>query len=187
MTAPDRAVDGRYRNEATACAARPDVEFQVQVRHADAGTFAEAKAWNEHVRGMVGVAVENSRGEVLFIRHEDYGGWVTPGGRVERGESFRRAAVREVREESGVECRLRRPLLVSHFVTRHAGESTDSFFALFAADAVDPEPADDPGVEGETITDVRWSSRVPDGLPDDVFVRETVALLVDRLDGLETG
>lgn len=172
----------RYRNEAMAFAARPDVSYQVQVRHASAETFEEAKRWNEQVRGMVGVAVQNDERDVLFIDHADYGGWVTPGGRVEYGESFRTAAVREVREETGVEARVVQPLLVTHFVNRYGDESTDSYFVLFDGEALDPEPAENPGVDGENIEAVRWRSTVPETLPDDEFVQETIKLVAGHFE-----
>lgn len=183
MTAPERVE--RYRNEPMAFAARSGVAFEVQVRHADRETFEEARAWNRSVEGMAGVAVRNDDGEALFVRHEDYGGWVMPGGRVEDGESYRAGAVREVREESGVEARIRRPLFVCQFVNRYDGQSTDTYFVVFEGEAVDPEPAEDPGVDGESITDVRWTSTVPDNLPDDGFVRETIALVVERFETVE--
>ena len=42
------------------------------------------------------------------MRRSDNGCWGLPGGYVERGESVSEAAVREVREETGVEARLGR-------------------------------------------------------------------------------
>ena len=175
---------GRYRNEPMAIAADPDVPFRVEVGHVDAETFAEAKAYNDQVRGMAGAAVRNDAGEVLFIHHGDYGGWVLPGGVVEPGEAFRAAAMREAREETGVEAEPVRPLRVTQFVPRHGGASTDNFFVLFEGRAVDPEPAADPGLDDEEITDVRWCSTVPDGVADDRTVRETIAL-VERAFGLD--
>ena len=175
---------GRYRNEPMAIAAEAGVLFRVDIRHVDAETFAEAKAYNDQVRGMAGAAVRNDAGEVLFIHHEDYGGWVLPGGVVEPGEAFRAAAMREVHEESGVAAEPVRPLEVIHFVPRHDGESTDNFLVVFEGRAVNPEPAENPGLAEENISDVRWCSTVPDGVADDRTVRETIAL-VERAFGLD--
>lgn len=183
-------TDGdRYRNEAMAFTARSAVEFDVQIHHADRETFEEAKTWNQSIEGMASVAVRNDRGELLFINNEGYGGWVLPGGQVEPGESFRTGAVREVREESGVETRLARPLFVYHFVNRYGGQSTDSYLVIFEGEAIDPEPAENPGVEDESITDVRWCSSVPEPMPDDAFVCRTIRQVAGRfetVDGPET-
>ena len=52
----------------------------------------------------VNVVVTNDIGEVLMIRRTDNGNWALPGGAVDLGESLIQAAVRETREESGVDC-----------------------------------------------------------------------------------
>jgi len=52
----------------------------------------------------VNVAVRNEAGDLLLIRRSDNGNWAMPGGAVELGESLTQAAVRETREESGIEC-----------------------------------------------------------------------------------
>lgn len=172
----------RYRDEPMQYAARPDVGFEVQIRHADRDTFEDAVAWNERIEGMAAVAARNDAGEMLFIDHAEYGGWTTPGGRVDDGESYRTGAVRECREESGVEVEILRPLFVFQFVNRYDGQSTDTFLVLFEGEAVDPEPARNPGVGDETITDVRWTDTVPEPLPDDAFVRRTIRLAVGEFE-----
>jgi 8-oxo-dGTP pyrophosphatase MutT (NUDIX family) len=48
------------------------------------------------------VVARNRYGHVLLVRRADSGNWELPGGRVELGESAQIAAVREVKEESGV-------------------------------------------------------------------------------------
>jgi ADP-ribose pyrophosphatase YjhB (NUDIX family) len=189
MTTTDQQRFGdseRYRNEAMALAAHPAAKFRVQIRHADPETFEDAVVWNQQVAGMAGLAVRNDDGDVLFIHHDDYGGWVMPGGRVEDGESFPRAAERETREESGVEADVVRPLFVFNVVTRHADESTDAFLVLFEGEARDPEPTDDLGEGGETITDVQWTGTIPDRLPDDAFVQRTTRLVANRFDTVES-
>jgi 8-oxo-dGTP pyrophosphatase MutT (NUDIX family) len=52
----------------------------------------------------VNVAVTNDAGEVLLIRRSDNDNWALPGGAVDLGESLTQAAVRETREETGVDC-----------------------------------------------------------------------------------
>jgi len=54
----------------------------------------------------VNVAVTNEAGELLLIRRSDNDNWALPGGGVDIGESLTQAAVRETREESGIECQV---------------------------------------------------------------------------------
>lgn len=51
----------------------------------------------------VAVAVLREGGNVLLTLRDDFGVWALPGGFVENGESLADAAMREVREETGVE------------------------------------------------------------------------------------
>ncbi len=46
------------------------------------------------------------RVEVLIVHRPRYGDWSFPKGKLDEGESFEAAAVREVAEETGVTCRL---------------------------------------------------------------------------------
>jgi 8-oxo-dGTP pyrophosphatase MutT (NUDIX family) len=54
------------------------------------------------VRLGVGVIIEDSRGWILLEKRSDNGMWGPPGGGIEPGESVAQAAVREVREETGL-------------------------------------------------------------------------------------
>jgi 8-oxo-dGTP pyrophosphatase MutT (NUDIX family) len=52
----------------------------------------------------VNVVVTNAAGEVLLIRRSDNDNWALPGGAIDLGESMVQAAVRETREETGIDC-----------------------------------------------------------------------------------
>lgn len=57
----------------------------------------------------VGTVITNGAGEIALVRRSiepGYGKWVFPGGYVDRGEEPQAAAVREAREEAGLEIRL---------------------------------------------------------------------------------
>ncbi|MBL8038961.1 MAG: NUDIX domain-containing protein [Nitrospira sp.] len=54
------------------------------------------------VRAGVGVVVRGQDDTILLEKRRDCGWWGLPGGRVEPGESLVEAAVREVREETGL-------------------------------------------------------------------------------------
>jgi 8-oxo-dGTP diphosphatase len=57
----------------------------------------------------VGTIIRDERNHVVLVRRAiepGYGRWVFPGGYVDRGEEVRVAAVREAREEAGLDIRL---------------------------------------------------------------------------------
>jgi 8-oxo-dGTP pyrophosphatase MutT (NUDIX family) len=54
--------------------------------------------------------IRDATGRVLFQRRTDFGWWGLPGGLVEIGETFCECAVREVREETGLQIRVQRLL-----------------------------------------------------------------------------
>ena len=52
------------------------------------------------------MVVTNNADEILMIRRTDNDNWAVPGGAIDLGESVAQAAVRETREESGIECEI---------------------------------------------------------------------------------
>ena len=57
---------------------------------------------------FAGGCIFNDKGEVLLQRRGDFGKWGFPGGAVELGETPEMAAIREVKEETGLEVEVRR-------------------------------------------------------------------------------
>jgi ADP-ribose pyrophosphatase YjhB (NUDIX family) len=60
----------------------------------------------ERIVPSVNVVVTNAEGKILLIRRTDNGNWALPGGGVDIGESLPQAAIRETREETGVDCEI---------------------------------------------------------------------------------
>ena len=52
------------------------------------------------------VIVVNDQGEILMMRRTDNDNWAVPGGGMDLGESITETAVRETREETGIECEI---------------------------------------------------------------------------------
>jgi 8-oxo-dGTP diphosphatase len=60
--------------------------------------------------GAVLRAREGGGVELCLVHRPKYDDWSLPKGKLDRGESFEQAAVREVLEETGLRCRLRQEL-----------------------------------------------------------------------------
>ena len=54
----------------------------------------------------VKVVVVNAAGQLLMVRRADNGQWTLPAGIIDPGEEASHAAVREVAEETGVQCKI---------------------------------------------------------------------------------
>src|ERR1051325_1587155 len=54
----------------------------------------------------VNVVVTNDQGEILMIRRTDNDNWAVPGGAIDLGESVTQAAIRETKEETGIDCEI---------------------------------------------------------------------------------
>jgi ADP-ribose pyrophosphatase YjhB (NUDIX family) len=125
----------------------------------------------------VSVLPVDQAGRVLLVRHAgQHDGWAVLGGAVEPGESPAQAAVRETREEIGVEIRLTRLLGAlggpDYEVTYPNGDRVAYVTSVYAAEITAglPAPAD-----GE-LAEVAWFR--PDQLPDLDLSRLALALLI---------
>lgn len=102
----------------------------------------------------VAVCAVEKDGKLLLLRRKrgDYQGlWSLPGGKIEHDEHMSEAAVREVREELGIETEFRRYLgLVSEHLTRDTEEDAHFMLSICLLDHVDGDPAE--SEEGEP----RW-------------------------------
>lgn len=87
-------------------------------------------------------------GKILLTQREDFETWILPSGGVENGESLAQAAIRETKEETGLDVELTR--LVG--VYSRLSNMSPGYMVLFAAKPIAGEIKCQ---EGETI-DVRW-------------------------------
>jgi len=97
---------------------------------------------------LIALACVARAGEVLLVKHGyDLGLWGLPGGMVEPDESTADAAVREVREETGL------VVVVTGLLA--VGDRGDRLIIVHGAEVVSGEERPDPA----EIEEVRWFSR----------------------------
>jgi 8-oxo-dGTP pyrophosphatase MutT (NUDIX family) len=120
----------------------------------------------------VNVVVTNSAGEVLLIRRSDNDNWAVPGGAIDLGESMMQAAVRETREETGIDCEVT-GLVGIYTDPRHVmlytsnGEVRQEFSIVLTGRATGGEPTG-----SEESSEVRWVPRAElDGYSMDQSMR----------------
>lgn len=117
-----------------------------------------------------GGLIHDGHGRVILVRHtleKSWGdAWVTPGGRLEEGETVQEGLEREVREETGLD-------IADPVLTRIVQEDlTDGrrihhgYFAQFIARAIRPNPR-----PGPDVREARWF----DELPADLAYRDDYA------------
>lgn len=117
-----------------------------------------------------------NEGSVLLRMHDKYNMWLVPGGHIELDEDPVEAALREVKEEVGLDVELigampeaaesnEREILVPRFINRHVINETHEHIAFVyfgTSNSREVNPA-----EGESKEGIRWFTR--DELEDTVF------------------
>lgn len=110
-----------------------------------------------------GGLVHDGRGRVLLVRHPPGKGWgdawVTPGGRLELGETVLEGFRREVREETGLEVVEPRLTRILQQNLTDGRRTAHGYFAQLAARAwsTDPRP-------GPDVIELRWFDALPESL-----------------------
>jgi 8-oxo-dGTP pyrophosphatase MutT (NUDIX family) len=104
----------------------------------------------------VNVVVSNDAGEILLIRRSDNDNWALPGGAIDLGESAAQAAVRETREETGIDCEITGLVGIytdpKHIILYTSnGEARQEFSIVLTARPVGGEPT-----TSSESTEVRW-------------------------------
>jgi ADP-ribose pyrophosphatase YjhB (NUDIX family) len=120
----------------------------------------------------VGTIIDVGDGNVLLVRRAiepGYGKWVFPGGYVDRGEVVERAAMREAREETGLDVRL------GGLVGIYSYEGRTPVVIVYAAEAAGGTLAiDDESLDARAFA--------PEAIPwDDLAFRSTGEALRDYL------
>ena len=119
----------------------------------------------EHVRVGVGIVITDGDRVLLLRRANVHGAetWSTPGGHLEFGESFESCAVREAREETGVEVKDIRFRSVTNDVFEETGQHYLTVWMEAGHDGGEPTLR-----AAYETSEVRWFSW--DALPDPLFL-----------------
>ena len=108
---------------------------------------------------------------MLLIRRSDNDNWAVPGGAIDLGESLVQAAVRETREETGIDCEVT-GLVGIYTDPRHVmlytsnGEARQEFSIVLTARATGGEPALQRGEQRGAVGAACRARRLSDGPVD---------------------
>jgi 8-oxo-dGTP diphosphatase len=100
----------------------------------------------EGVQAAGGVVLRDGR--VAVVHRPKYDDWSLPKGKLDPGESFEDAALREVEEETGLRCRLVRELPAVEYEVR----GRPKLVRYWAMEIEDETPF----VPGDEVDEVRW-------------------------------
>jgi ADP-ribose pyrophosphatase YjhB (NUDIX family) len=106
----------------------------------------------------VNVVVTNGGGDILMIKRADNDNWALPGGAIDLGESLPQAAIRETREETGIDCEVTGLAGIysdpKHIILYTSNnEARQEFSIVLTAHATGGQPT-----LSDESTEVRWIS-----------------------------
>lgn len=107
---------------------------------------------------VVGCFIRNNKQEILLVRSYKWPGlWVVMGGHIEWGESIEAAAIRETKEELGLDIIFDQVIEVAEFVNDPAFHSTKHFVGLQCQCHLS-DVSQSPVPDNNEIQECRWFS-----------------------------
>jgi len=127
---------------------------------------------DEQVKAAGGVVWRGSGDsvEIAVVHRPRYDDWSLPKGKLDAGESFEEAALREVEEETGMRCRLGRELRETHVEDRKGRPKIVRYWAMSDCEG-EFQPNDE-------VDELRW---MPIGDAKQVLSYDFDRDLVDRV------
>ncbi len=87
--------------------------------------------------------------EIVMVHRPRYDDWSLPKGKLDKGESWEQAALREVEEEVGLRCRLGPELEPTAYEDRKGRAKVVRYWLM--------EPEEEPGFEpNDEVDEIRW-------------------------------
>jgi 8-oxo-dGTP diphosphatase len=108
--------------------------------------------------------------EIAVVHRPRYDDWSLPKGKLDEGEGFEEAALREVQEETGMRCRLGRELGETRYEDRKGRSKVVRYWAM--------SDCDGEFAPNEEVDQLRW---VPLAEAKDVLAYEFDRELIDRV------
>jgi len=102
---------------------------------------------DEQVKAAGGVPLRDGR--VLLVHRPKYDDWTLPKGKLDPGESFEEAALREVEEETSLACRLGPELSATRYRDHKDRSKIVRWWAMEVNEEIPFEPNDE-------VDEVRW-------------------------------
>jgi 8-oxo-dGTP pyrophosphatase MutT (NUDIX family) len=94
--------------------------------------------------------------EVVLVHRPAYDDWTLPKGKAHPGESDEEAALREVREETGLVCRRGPALPSTTYLDRDGRAKLVRYWAMTVVPALSPAGGRVPAGDGGEVDEVRW-------------------------------
>lgn len=131
---------------------------------------------------VVGCFILNDKDEILLVKSFKWPGkWVVMGGHIEWGETIGDAAVRESKEEIGLEVKFVRVIEVVEFVFSPDFHDRKHFVGLQSECRLIGDSA--PKIDNNEIQEARWFPLAEAAKLDDILpvTRNTISKIIDRL------
>ena len=119
---------------------------QAPAKEALLDVTSEVRAAGGVVRRRVGGQVQT-----VLVHRPRYDDWSFPKGKLLDGESFEEAAIREVREETGLECRIDAELPTSHYIDQDGRPKVVRYWSMDVIGGNDLHPTAE-------VDEARWLS-----------------------------